>query len=80
VNVLTLKWAEFLTAWTLAVPEEREDFQKKHGPVVEPPELKPVATRSSSQDGPVSHDAHGAIYFKDLDPNALRDGKLVRKK
>lgn len=41
MNMLTLKWAELLCAWSLASELERKEFQEKHGPVVEPLQLRP---------------------------------------
>ena len=82
MNLLTLKYAEFLTAWSLATPEERMDFQVKHGPIAEPPVLlgPQNVNKSAALSTPMTHDAHGPVYFRDLDAEALREGKLVRKK
>ena len=78
MNMLTLKWAELLTAWSLATPEERQEFQKRHGPIVEPPTLKTPFV--PPQRKPIAHDEQGPLYKEDLDACALRDGKLVRAK
>ncbi len=78
MNILTLKFAEFLAAWALADPHERKEFQKKHGPMMEPPRLTKAGELTPTQE--VAHDEKGPVFFKDLDPDALRDGQLVRKK
>lgn len=80
--MLTLKWAEFLTAWTLASETERSEFQEKHGPIVSPPQLlrSQHMSQSAQMAYPIVHDAKEPVYFRDLDADALRDGKLVRKK
>jgi hypothetical protein len=80
MNMLTLKWAELLTAWSLASKEERAEFQEKHGPVVEPPQLlNPSNMSRKMENHPVTHDDKGPVFFRDLDADSLRDGKLVRK-
>lgn len=82
MNMLTLKWAELLTAWALSSEMEKSEFQMKHGPIVEPPQLlSPLNMGKQMENHPITHDVQGPVYFRDLDINQLRfNNKLVRKK
>jgi hypothetical protein len=83
VNMLTLKWAEFLTAWALADRSERKEFQKRHGLMMEPPRLQKIVDMTQDQKlgrAPLSHDAHGPLYLDDVDIEVLHQGRILRRK